>query len=159
MSGRLIPEFDGSCWAHVARLFERIPDGLLTAYVAEIWLDQRGGNDSFRGSGIVKRYALAIDGFGRMADHFFGRSSVEAFHVRRVLRFEFTLRMFLDAKLLCAEYPAKEDMRLLDRLVDATYADPSLRLAVCKLLYQLTPLWALRCARFLFGRSRRRTPA
>lgn len=156
MAGRLIPEFDGSCWAHVARLFERMQDGLLVAYVAEVWLDQRGGNDSFRGSGIVKRYALAIDGFGRLSERFFGRSSMEAFHVRRVLRFEFTIRMLLDAKLLCHERPEVEDRHLLDRLVGTLYADPSFLTAACKLLYRATPLWALRCARSVFGQSRRR---
>lgn len=154
-SGSLISDFDGSCWAHVARFLALIPEGLLVTSVAEIWLDQRGGNDSFRGNGIVKRYALAIEGFEKISNRFFPSGSEEAFHIRRVLRFEFGLGMFLDAKLLCAENPMREDRTMLDRLVGKTYSDPSLGLALRKVIYWLTPLWSLRLARSALRSFRR----
>jgi abequosyltransferase len=155
LSGRLSAEFDGSCWGHVARLFEMIPDGLLVSYVAEVWLDQRGGNDSFRGSGIVKRYSLAIDGFDRISRRFFSSRSVEASQIRRVIRFEFDLKMFLDAKLLCAENPSLENKAILDGLVRKTYDDPSLGLALLKGVYWTTPIWSLRLARSFLRYFRR----
>jgi abequosyltransferase len=155
LSGRLSEEFDGSCWGHVARFFKLIPDGFLVSYVAEVWLDQRGGNDSFRGSGIVKRYSLAIDGFDRINRRFFSIDSVEAFQIRRVIRFEFDLKMFLDAKLLCAENPSRENKAMLDGLVRKTYCDPSLRLALLKGVYWTTPVWSLRLVRSVLRFFRR----
>ena len=115
LSGRLIPEFDGSCWAHVARLFELIGGGLSVCYVPEVWLDQRGGNDSFREDGVVERYRLAIDGFHRMGGHFFSHQSIEAFHIRRVIRHEFQLKTFLHAKMMVSTNSTKVQKTLLDR--------------------------------------------
>jgi abequosyltransferase len=82
---------------------------------------------SFRQSGIVDRYRLAIEGYQRIVDHFFGRDSVEAFHVRRVLRNEFDLKMFLNAKLIASEDPSGRQRELLERLFSGVYCDGSLR--------------------------------
>jgi len=155
LSGRLLTEFDGSCWAHVARFFDLMDKDLRVSYVAETWLDQRGGNDSFRGNGIVRRYGLAIEGFNRISDRFFSRGSIEAFNLRRVIRFEFTLAMFLDAKLLCAEKPSMESKVALDELVRQTYCDPSPSSALLKGIYRATPIWSLRMARSILRYLRR----
>ena len=86
-------DFVGSCWAHVARMFELMQGNLVLTYIPEPLLDRRGDNDSFADRGVVNRYKIAIDGYQRLAATFFGPSSEAAFHVRRVLRNEFGLRM------------------------------------------------------------------
>ena len=144
LEGRLIPEFDGSCWAHVARLFELIEGGLSASYVAEIWLDQRGDNDSFREKGIVDRVRLAIEGFNRIADRFFSHESVEAFHVRRVLRNEFSLKGFCYLKLLTSQGSFRSQRALLDRMVEEAYSDRTPETAVKKTIYRWAPPWAIR---------------
>lgn len=150
MSGRLIPEFQGSCWAHVARLFELAQSRLSACYVADVWLDQRGGNDSFSGQGTVARMSLAIIGFDKIGRHFFGANSLESFHMRRSIQNEYGLRSFLDAKLRCALYPSAEDRTLLDRLMDKAYGGASLSNLVRRGIYLGTPLWALRLTHKVF---------
>lgn len=139
--GRLNPEFSRSCWAHAERLLALSRDGLRVRYVPEIWLDQRSGNDSFARNGVVNRYRIAIEGYHAIADSIFGHDSVEAFHIRRVLRYEFTLPMFLVAKVLCSVDPQTESRTLLDRLYSALHSDRApgsiLQLAV----YRLMPVW------------------
>jgi abequosyltransferase len=161
LAGRLIPEFDGSCWAHVARLFEVSPSGLSVEFVPEVWLDRRGDNDSFREKGMVDRLRLAIEGFQRMGDDFFSPDNVEAFHIRRVLRTEFTLRMFLIQKLTTAEPALRSERQLLDRIVRATYRDRSVENIAKEAIYRWAPSWSVRWAitlrRYVAGAARRRT--
>jgi abequosyltransferase len=156
LEGRLIPEFDGSCWAHVARLFELIDQGLNVSFVPEIWLDQRGDNDSFREKGIVDRVRLAIEGFNRIGDRFFTRGSVEAFHIRRVLRNEFSFKGFLVLKVTTSGESMRPDRELLDRMVRLTYSDRSLVNVFKATAYRWAPLWTIRLAvalwRFVRGR-------
>ncbi len=132
--------FVGSCWAHVARLFELIPKGLSVKFIAAVLLHRRGGNDSFATHGIVRRYALAIHGYQELADHFWGKSSHQAFHIRRVLRNEFRLRMFLSAKVLCASSPSVEDRSLLNTLVKFIYSDLRLSCVVKRLVFHIFPV-------------------
>lgn len=153
--GQLPKEFEGSCWGHVARMFGLIPSGLCVCYVGEIWLDQRGDNDSFADKGIVNRYRIAIEGYHRLADSFFGHESVEAFHIRRAIRNEFSLRMFLDAKLACRKDPVRENRELLNRLVKRTYSDMSLANILKYSIYGLAPVWAYEVVCHLYRRVRR----
>jgi abequosyltransferase len=146
LAGQLIPEFTGSCWAHVARLFELIDSGLSVSFVPEVWLDQRGDNDSFREKGIVDRVRLAIEGFNRIGDHFFSRESSEAFHIRRVLRNEFSFKGFLVLKVKTAGPGLRSDRALLNRLVKDAYVDRSLGNVAKEWAYRLSPLWAIRLA-------------
>ena len=115
--------FIGSCWAHVARMFELMPTGLRLRYLPEALLDRRGDNDSFADRGVVNRYRIAIDGYHRLADVFLRSNSECAYHVRRVIRKEFGLRMFLHAKLRCWQDPQREDRKLLMALIKKTYCD------------------------------------
>src|SRR6185369_14291602 len=101
--GQMDPLFATSCWAHGVRIFRVAPQGLRVAYTPEVWLDQRGENDSFARAGVVNRFRIAIEGYQAIGDAIFGHDSAEAFHIRRVLRNEFTLRMFLYAKTLCRD--------------------------------------------------------
>jgi abequosyltransferase len=119
--------FVGSCWAHVARIFELIPGGLRVTYLPEHLLDRRGGNDSFSDRGVVNRYRIAIEGYHRLAEFFFGPESPEAFHIRRVLRAEFHFKTFLYGAVLCRRNPEGESFALLRELVRKTHADAPLR--------------------------------
>lgn len=149
-SGRLIEEFNGSCWGHVARLFGLMASGLTVCYVAEVWLDQRGENDSFADKGIVNRYRIAIDGYHRLADHFFGHESIEAYHIRRVIRNEFTLSVFLHAKIQCMKNPTRENRQLLDTLFKMAYSDNSLEVTMTRYAYLIRPYWLLTAAKFAY---------
>lgn len=139
--GRLNPDFCGSCWAHAERLLALSRDSLRVRYVPEIWLDQRSGNDSFARAGVVNRYRIGIEGYQAIADTLFGHDSFEAFHIRRVLRYEFTLEMFLIAKVLCSLEPRRESRKLLDRLYTALHSDRGPTSLLQLWAYRLTPVW------------------
>lgn len=149
--------FVGTCWAHVARLFELIPKGLSVRFLAAVLLRRRGDNDSFATRGVVRRYALAIEGFQLLSQQFWGSESRQAFHIRRVLRNEFSLRMFLGAKLLCATQPAIEDRALLNQLVACTYSDLSLPCIVNRLAYRFFPTALYQLVRGVYRSLRRST--
>lgn len=149
-SGRFIENFDGSCWGHVARLFELMPSGLRVCYVAEIWLDQRGGNDSFSDKGVVNRTRIGIEGYHKLADVYFGHDSKEAFHIRRVIRNEFTLRSFLRNKCHCQESPQRESRKLLDELFFKAYCDTSLTSMLCKIFYRILPIQFIKLIRKVY---------
>lgn len=150
----LSEQFVGSCWAHVARMFELIPRGLAVNFLASVLLGRRGGNDSFADKGVIRRYALAINGYRRLAVHFWGDRSEQAFHIQRVLRNEFPLRVLLSAKALCSANHATEDRALLDSLVDSLYAGAGMAGAVQRLLYRGFPVRLHRPMRALYRLAR-----
>lgn len=131
-------EFVGGCWAHAARMFELMKTGLSVQIVSEALLDRRPDNDSFAEGGMVKRFALAIDGYNKIADHFFGHDSFEAFHVRRVLRREFHPLAMQLGKFMCAIHPEKENRAMMDALLRKAYCDFSLESLRARLAYALT---------------------
>jgi abequosyltransferase len=116
-------EFVGSCWAHVARIFRMIPGGLRIKYLPESLLYKRGDNDSFSDKGIVHRFGIAVRGYNRLADAFFGRNSMEAYNIRRAVRNEYSLTALLYMKMRAHENRNYEDTGLLDRLVAELYHD------------------------------------
>lgn len=150
LSGELPEAFSKSCWGHVARFFGLIPTGLTVCYVAEVWLDQRGDNDSFADRGIVNRYKIGIEGYHNLANSFFGHESLEAFHIRRVIRNEFTLLAFLSAKYQCFRNPRRENRWLLDELARMSYSDSTLILNVKRLIYEVTTYRLLLIAKFFY---------
>jgi abequosyltransferase len=152
-------EFVGTCWAHVARLFELIQSGLMVKFVATVFVRRRGENDSFSTQGVVRRYALAIQGYEKLYLHFWGNDSRQAFHIRRVLRNEFSIRIFLAAKALCSANPTMEDKQLLDHLMAQTYQDPSLSSILSKVIYRVVPAALYRLARVAYNRFRRKAVA
>jgi abequosyltransferase len=132
--------FIGSCWGHVARIFEVMQKGRLTVkYLPEPLLDRRGENDSFSEKGRVNRYGIAIDGFHKLADVFFGHDSFEAYHIRRVIRHEFNLENFMKTKLICWQNPAHEDRKKLDILFRKAYCDRSVLSVIKYLIYTMFP--------------------
>jgi len=155
-SVRINEAFVGTCWAHVARLFEIIPSGLNVKFIASALVRRRGENDSFAMNGVVRRYALAIEGYQNLAAHFWGKSSNQAFHIRRVLRNEFRLRQFLEAKALCSAHPERENRHLLDKLVVLMYSDWTFTCLINRFVYWLfpTPLYSHVRAVYRFVRRR-----
>jgi abequosyltransferase len=149
-SGELPEAFNKSCWGHVARFFGLASTELTVCYVAEVWLDQRGDNDSFADKGVVNRFKLAIEGYHRLADSYFGRESIEAFHIRRVIRNEFKLSAFLFAKMQCKKHPDIEDKLLLDRLVQMTLRDRSIAGFFTRCGYLFIPYRLYVTARFVY---------
>ncbi|MGA2678408.1 MAG: glycosyltransferase family 2 protein [Sedimentisphaerales bacterium] len=139
--------FVGSCWGHAARIFELMPRGLTVKYLAEPLLDRRGGNDSFVDKGVVNRYRIAIDGYHKIGDVFFGHKSFEAYHIRRVIRHEFAMWKFLLVKVLCWENPSREDRSMLDALFCKTYSDVSPLSVLKYIIYKTSPNWLLAKAR------------
>lgn len=147
-------EFVGACWAHAARMFELMPGGLSVQILGGALLDRRPDNDSFSGGGMVKRYRLAIEGYHKIADHYFGHGSLEAFHVRRVIRGEFHPLAMQLGKFMCAINPEKESRDMMDALMRKAYCDFSFASLRAKLVYAMTTPKRFRrqqpelCARF-----------
>lgn len=155
LAGELPEAFNRSCWGHVARFFGLAASGLTVCYVAEVWLDQRGENDSFADKGLVNRYRIGIDGYHRLADCYFGHESIEAFHIRRVIRNEFSLLHLLKAKLYCFKYPQRENRQLLDELARMAYCDSSPTAKITLFIYFAMPYWLLAVAQLAETPARR----
>jgi len=138
--------FMGSCWGHVARIFRMLPDGLKVGFLPEDYLLNRGDNDSFMETGLVNRIAIAVDGYHRLGEVFFGEDSIEAYHMRRVLKNEYTMSYLLYAKHLICRGGETREREKLESLVEKLYIDGSpadrLRLAA----YRLSPVFILHIA-------------
>jgi abequosyltransferase len=157
--------FDGTLWAHVARIFAMIPQGLRLKYLSHSYLYKRGDNDSFMDKGPGHRYKMAIEGYDRLADTFFPRGSIEACAMRRAIRDEFpSIGGLLNFKLANTRVN-KDDILLLDRLAAAVYSERPLIARVLFLIYRMTPLPLARAILPLARRmrkalrARRRLPA
>jgi len=133
--------FNGTCWAQAARFLEMIPHGLIVKYISQPLLKKRSDNDSFSEDGLVRRFGLEIDGYNKMADYFFGADSLEAFHIRRSLRAEQTLRHIMNLKLSVSENNRAE-IPLLNSLVAKLYSDASLTNLILFATYKWAPLGA-----------------
>ncbi len=131
-------EFIGSCWAHAARFFELMPLGLSVEVLSKAYLKRRPDNDSFGSGSITGRFRLTIDGFTKIARHFFGAKSFEAQQVRRVLRNEYHPLNMMLGKFLCDIDPEREDRQLMDRLIKELYGDLALSSVSTRLNYALT---------------------
>jgi len=85
---QLNPELDGSCWAHVGRLWSltRYPFSLY--YIHEAILDRRGGNDSFSNDGMLARLRIQIAGLLNAIGTVFEINSDAAQNLKRVIKGE-----------------------------------------------------------------------
>jgi abequosyltransferase len=145
-------EFMGSCWGHVARLLTVAQRQLSVCYVGEIWVDKRGDNDSFLNRGHVYRLGITVDGYQRIANHFFGSASPEAAQIRRMVGNEYTLPVWLSAKCRTYEEPEIESRTELDRLVRTCYSDADVKSYLIRAAYVLTPVHAFRMLRWIYRR-------
>jgi len=140
-----IPEsFRGTCWIVAGHLLSVIPKGLTVNYLSEKLIYKRGENDSFSDQGLVNRFRISIEGFRHVANVVFGEHTEEAFHLRRVIRGEQTLQDILRVKLMAAENPIKEDIKVLNRIVGMHYADSGLENWLKRELYRIAPVPVLR---------------
>jgi abequosyltransferase len=141
-------DFVGNLWAHVARIFRMIPQGLCVKYISESLLDKRVDNDSFMEKGLVYRYMQAVGGYHRLADTFFGRTSSEASHIRRVIRNEFPpFRVLLNLKLGAKKSGNLQDLALLDQLAEKVYGTSTFSDHIMQLVYKHMPLGVYKALR------------
>lgn len=138
--------FMGSCWGHVARIFRMIPGGLNIEFLPEDYLLNRGDNDSFLEAGRVNRIAIAVDGYHRLGEVFFGEDRIESYHMRRVLKNEYSMSYLLYTKLLTREGGGKRDREKLDSLVEKLYIDKSPADRLRHGIYRLSPVLLLHIA-------------
>jgi abequosyltransferase len=129
-----------SCWAHAVRIFSMIPQGLKLEYLPFSLLRKRSFNDSFMDKGLIHRMGISIDGYHKIADFCFGLSSVEAFHIQRVLKTEFSFGKFLQAK---EEIGSGENRKRLFELLQKTYPDHPFKRRLIKLLVYFVPRRAI----------------
>jgi abequosyltransferase len=141
--------FDGTLWAHVARIFAMIPQGLRLKYLSQSFLYKRGDNDSFMDKGPGHRYQLAIEGYDRLAETFFPRGSVEANAIRRTVRDELSIRALLNFKLTNT-WVNKGDLLLLDRIAATVYRERPPIARALFLMYKMTPLPLARAASVVY---------
>lgn len=137
--------FYGSLWAHVAQILRMLPTGLRLHYIARPLLHKRTENDSFMDRGLAQRYAIAIDGYHRLASAYFHEQSPEAWHMRRVVTNEFPPWVLLATKVDSRRH-RRGDEATVDRLAAKAYADPTRRNRLWRLVYKVTPLRAFAAA-------------
>ncbi len=138
--------FMGSCWGHVARIFRMIPDGLNVGFLPEEYLLNRGDNDSFLEAGRVNRIAIAVDGYHRLGEAFFGKNGIEAYHMRRVLKNEYSMRYLLYTKHLACGTGGTAEREKLDSLVEKLYIDGSPADRLRHAVYRFSPVSLLHVA-------------
>jgi abequosyltransferase len=146
--------FIGSCWIIAARMFEMSRRGLVVRYVPDALILNRGDNDSFAALGVVQRASLAIDGFRRVAEHFFGAGSLEARHVDRVLKNDYTLSVMVMLKLRLAQVGDRGHVREFNRLCQRHYAAGTTADVFRRLFVVTTPAWGLAAMLWTFRRTR-----
>jgi abequosyltransferase len=92
-------DYYGSCWAHCARLMPLLiqtknpPTQLL--YLHQFLINKRTGNDSFMDQGFLKRLAITVNGWIRLAEEFFPTADLRSAVYRL---------MYLDASWLNIAY-------------------------------------------------------
>ena len=145
-----IPEsFYETCWGLAGRLLSLVPDGLVVHYLGESLLykrgvNKRGDNNSFRELGAVNRLRISVEGFAHIAETIFGKDSQEAFHIRRVIRNEWSLRSLIEIKLLTATSPQQENIEILKRLAVKHYLNAGVGNMCRYVLFRLTPISLLK---------------
>ena len=145
-----IPEsFRNSCWIVAVHLLNMIPRGITLYYLNEILIHKRGDNDSFIDKGMVNRYSIAINGYRKIADTIFGNDSLEAFHIRRSICNDLTIKHLLNVKFDCVSGRLYQEKIALDQLVATHYSDPQLRNRICLLAYNITPMFIYRYIKML----------
>lgn len=134
-------KFHGSCWAHVARIFSITHNNLKVRYLPDSFLLKRCENDSFSDKGMIHRLGIAIEGYNIIANTFFGRESIEAFHIRRTLRNEFGLGFIYPLKKEARNLKEKEK---LEFLISTLFSDLLVTSIIKKIIYKFTPYFIYR---------------
>lgn len=142
-----VPEsFYDTCWGLSGRLLSLVPEELVVHYSGEKLLYKRGDNDSFREHGVVNRLRISVEGFTYIGENIFGKGSQEAFHIRRVIRNEWTLRHIMFIKLLTSINPDQENIETLKTVVAKHYLNAGIG-NMCKYaFFRLTPIPLIKLA-------------
>ena len=148
----------GSCWAHVVRFLRMIPGGLALKYVGDSLQYKRGDNDSFMEKGLLHRYAIAIEGYHRIGADIFGRQSVEARHIRRVVANEYSLGIMFFTRVHCDDQNRSAEVPELDRLTAKAWCDPGWRNFLRRAGYHPLVYRAYSILRRAYKALRRRRP-
>jgi abequosyltransferase len=157
---RFDESFYGSCWAHAARLLAAAKERpLVVRYLPGPYLDKRDDNDSFSEGGVARRVAITVDGYNRIADRTFGRSSEEARQVRRLLKNEYPLANLLFLKLRVWREGGRDDRCLMRRLVGTLHSDGTFTDLLKILVWNLAPAALLSAADRIRRSLRGRAPA
>jgi abequosyltransferase len=132
--------FMGTCWGIAGRLLQQATVGpLRVQFLPEAWLDKRGENDSFMNRGLVKRLAIAIEGYLSIMRDLFGDGSLEVRETRRVLNREMSIPVWLDANARTKADPTTEDPAHLRELFDALHDPRDPRDLVKRLVVERAP--------------------
>lgn len=123
LSGKLTPELNGSCWAHISRLLSQVHSGFGLYYSHEVLLNRRGGNDSFSREGMLSRLKIQIEGLLGVVGTVFDSASSEIDSLKRVLNREVypgwvaAVRSDLDSSNAPAEHYAELEsvLKLIER--------------------------------------------
>lgn len=146
--------FFGTLWAHVARIFSMIPQGLCVEIIARSYLYKRADNDSFLDQGVIHRLDIAVRGFHALAHEFFGENSKEASYIRAAVRKERSYRSLFHVK---SQVFKRSDHQKLNQIVSVHYADPGCRLHYW--LYRLMPAALCRLLVFVYRRYKAPKPS
>lgn len=145
--------FMRSCFGIAARIFAMLGAPLSVKYVPRLFLDKRGENDSFTTHGIVRRYALSIDGYHALGDFYFGHQSHEAFHIRRVLRLEMPWIVWFHVKQQ-AVLGGPGEIPIFLRILRMQFSDPSPANWAAYLACRVFPVSAVEPTRRVVARLR-----
>lgn len=155
-AGEIPESFYETCWGLAGRLLSLVFGGLTVHYLGANLLYKRGENDSFREHGVVNRLRISVEGFAHIGETIFGKDSQEAFHIRRVIRNEWTFLHLLALKLSTATSSQQEDMTTLNKVVSLHYANVDI-VNFCKYaLFRLMPIWLLKLLVTLKNNLRKR---
>lgn len=145
-----LPESDafvGSCWIIAAKMFDAAKSkGIAVRYLPDSLLEKRGDNDSFLSRGVAKRVELAVGGFQRVTDHFWGAGSQESAQVKRVLQYEYSLQNLLGWKVHLSRTDQFDQWPAILKLSDELYSGSTGRDRMYRfMLHNLQP-WMLEAA-------------
>lgn len=128
-------KFIGTLWVHVAKCFGILPLGFRLKFIDKPLLLKRGDNDSFMDKGLVHRIGISVNGYLMIGRHFFGEGSPELLHIKRTLRYEWPLIVYV---ALCDELRSHESdsRRHLDNMFLECFDGNDLRGFVARWTYQ-----------------------
>jgi hypothetical protein len=91
----------------------------------------------------VNRLRISVEGFSHIAEEIFGADSEETYHIRRVIRNEWTLLNILSIKHTALTFPQRENIGILNRVVAKHYLHAGIINASKYLIYKAASQWVL----------------
>ncbi len=132
-------KYNGSAWAHVMKIFGMLAHGGTVRYIHQPMLNKRGDNDYFLLDGAINRVRIDVDGYNMLASDFYGKDSLEAFHIRRIIREQTGINHLFGLKMKATKSNNLEDRVEIDRIVSEIYCDSILGNKVRHTIYKYTP--------------------